>query len=318
MRRPLVPSIRPRADRPARPARPAGGVDRSPMPSGHDTVCRPRSASLRTARSWSAPTAILSVADPATGERRPLISGPAFDFGPVFSRDGTRFLFLRGGPTDCGQPDCGLLLMVANADGTGSPCGDPGHPASSTGSTGRQTAADRLPRPGAQGERPLHRRRRTSMARASIGSTSGALRTSSRSGQERIAELVFRWRPADRAGPGARHLRRPPGRHGPSATSSPRAARDQNDSRLSPSHGTATSSPIQSTDDGRVQIHIVDLRTGVDKALPAPPTMAQTGPVFSPDARFVAYTRIRDGTARPARGGPGRWSPGRAADSAPS
>jgi hypothetical protein len=27
--------------------------------------------------------------------------------------------FLRGAPADCGQPDCGLILMVANADGTG-------------------------------------------------------------------------------------------------------------------------------------------------------------------------------------------------------
>ena len=57
--------------------------------------------------------------DPATHGSSPLIAGPTFDFGPVFSRDGTRFSFLRGGPTDCGQPDCGLILVVANADGTG-------------------------------------------------------------------------------------------------------------------------------------------------------------------------------------------------------
>ena len=115
--RPVDPPARDRAARPARPA----AWRRSPrMARDSDTVCRPRSGSLGTVRSWSAPTATSLVVDPATGERRPLISGPAFDFGPVFSRDGTRFLFLRGGPTDCGQPDCGLLLMVANADGTAS------------------------------------------------------------------------------------------------------------------------------------------------------------------------------------------------------
>ncbi len=57
--------------------------------------------------------------DPVTHASSPLIAGPTFDFGPVFSRDGTKFSFLRGGPTDCGQPDCGLILVVANADGTG-------------------------------------------------------------------------------------------------------------------------------------------------------------------------------------------------------
>ena len=117
MRRPLVPSIRPRAIALlVLLALLVASI--AALPSGHDAVCRPRSASLRTARSLVGTDGDLSVADPATGERRPLISGPAFDFGPVFSRDGTRFLFLRGGPTDCGQPDCGLLLMVADADGT--------------------------------------------------------------------------------------------------------------------------------------------------------------------------------------------------------
>ncbi len=47
-----------------------------------------------------------------------LVSGPTFDFGPNFSRDGTKFLFLRGAPSDCGKADCGLYLMAANADGT--------------------------------------------------------------------------------------------------------------------------------------------------------------------------------------------------------
>ena len=56
--------------------------------------------------------------DPLTARQSPVITGPAFDFGATFSRDGTKFMFLRGAPTDCGQPDCGLMLMVARADGT--------------------------------------------------------------------------------------------------------------------------------------------------------------------------------------------------------
>ena len=57
--------------------------------------------------------------DEVTHASSPLIGGPSFDFGPLFARDGTRFLFLRGAPDGCGQPDCGLILAVADADGTG-------------------------------------------------------------------------------------------------------------------------------------------------------------------------------------------------------
>ena len=66
--------------------------------------------------------------DPKTGDATPLITGPTFDFGPGFSRDGTRFAFLRGAPTPCGKPDCGLILVVANADGSGLRELTPGEP----------------------------------------------------------------------------------------------------------------------------------------------------------------------------------------------
>jgi len=57
--------------------------------------------------------------DPVTLERQTVIGGSTMDFGPTFSRDGTKFMFLRAAPNDCGKTDCGLMLMVANADGTG-------------------------------------------------------------------------------------------------------------------------------------------------------------------------------------------------------
>ena len=53
------------------------------------------------------------VVDPTSGaDHASSIAGPAFDFGPMFSRDGTKFLFLRGGR------DNGLDIVVANADGS--------------------------------------------------------------------------------------------------------------------------------------------------------------------------------------------------------
>jgi Tol biopolymer transport system component len=57
--------------------------------------------------------------DPVTLARTTLVGGPTFDFGPDFARDGTKFLFLRGVPPNCGKSDCGLYLMSANADGSG-------------------------------------------------------------------------------------------------------------------------------------------------------------------------------------------------------
>jgi Tol biopolymer transport system component len=59
--------------------------------------------------------------DPATAETLPLISGPAYDFGGSFSRDGTKMAFLRsdtGRPSDKAGVDVFLTLYVANADGS--------------------------------------------------------------------------------------------------------------------------------------------------------------------------------------------------------
>jgi dipeptidyl aminopeptidase/acylaminoacyl peptidase len=50
--------------------------------------------------------------DPMTGQTAALVTGPAFDARPIFSRDGTRFAFAR---MDGGRD---ALLFVANADGT--------------------------------------------------------------------------------------------------------------------------------------------------------------------------------------------------------
>ncbi len=58
----------------------------------------------------------LYLLDPAKSERRLLPLGEAFDFSPIFSRDGTKMVFLRSdGPLT--EPAI-LSLYVANADGS--------------------------------------------------------------------------------------------------------------------------------------------------------------------------------------------------------
>ena len=55
--------------------------------------------------------------DPVTAESTPLGLGAGFDFSPIFSRDGTKFMFLRSdGPLT--EPAI-LTLYVANTDGSG-------------------------------------------------------------------------------------------------------------------------------------------------------------------------------------------------------
>jgi Tol biopolymer transport system component len=55
--------------------------------------------------------------DATTGAPSPLVAGSPFDFSPVFSRDGTRLVFLRSDGVP-GDPAV-LTMMAANADGTG-------------------------------------------------------------------------------------------------------------------------------------------------------------------------------------------------------
>jgi Tol biopolymer transport system component len=55
--------------------------------------------------------------DVSTSESKPIGLGEGFDFSPIFSRDGTKFMFLRSdGPLT--EPAI-LTLYVANADGSG-------------------------------------------------------------------------------------------------------------------------------------------------------------------------------------------------------
>ena len=58
--------------------------------------------------------------DPVTLDARLLVGGPQGDFGPAFSRDGTKVLMLRAPAQPASSPaiDEGLTLVVADADGS--------------------------------------------------------------------------------------------------------------------------------------------------------------------------------------------------------
>ena len=58
------------------------------------------------------------VLDSTTQEHRPLISGPTWDFGAGWSRDGTSLSFLRAASAPVGDAPVPLTLVVATPDGS--------------------------------------------------------------------------------------------------------------------------------------------------------------------------------------------------------
>ena len=58
--------------------------------------------------------------DPATAVERLLVADDSYDFSPVYSRDGTKLVFLRsdGRPSSTRGVDVMLTMVVANADGS--------------------------------------------------------------------------------------------------------------------------------------------------------------------------------------------------------
>lgn len=62
---------------------------------------------------YGTPAGDIHSVDPVSGASHPIVAGPMLDNGPVMSRDGTRFLFVRAtdGPAH--------TLYVANVDGSG-------------------------------------------------------------------------------------------------------------------------------------------------------------------------------------------------------
>jgi Tol biopolymer transport system component len=239
--------------------------------------------------------------DPATGAKTILVGGDQFDFGAAFSRDGTRLMFLRGTPTDCGKSDCGLILAVANADGSGVRELTPGLPAldwQDWSPDGTKIVIDSAA-PDGNGH-----------VMSVVDVTSGTLRTLDvgRPVHEMSwfppdgTEIVFRGEQVSASDPPPGIFAvRPDGSALRSLTTRPaHSGNDYQDVALSPD-GTL----IAYRDDGEsggFQQHILDLRTGIDRILPGP--KGQLGAAFSPDGRRVALLR-----AVPVNGGfqENRW-----------
>lgn len=228
--------------------------------------------------------------DPATGQRQVLIGEPTFDFGPVFARDGTKLLFLRAAPSDCGEPDCGLILAVANADGSGIRELTPGVPLldwvdwSPDGSQiaflaknprGDGHVIDVVNVDGT-GLRTLDVHRPAHMVTWRPGPEQEVVFRGDQASDADPAPGIFAVHPD---GSGLREL----------SPSPPRYSSDYGG--LAASMDGDLIAYSNNDDQEHFQVSILGLRTGVERILPGPPGTAQFGAVFSPDASAVLYVR---------------------------
>ena len=225
--------------------------------------------------------------DPTSGTRTPLIMGDTFDFGPLFSRDGTKISFLRGGPADCGKPDCGLLLMVANVDGTDvrelTP-GLAGLDAVDWSPDGTRLAIVSFPDGRQDHVLDIVNVDGSGMRTLDVGRPVHLPAWLPPDGREIVVmgegdshRGIFAIQ-AD--GGGIRQL-----------TTRPAVdANDFLDSGVSPD-GSQIGYRSDDGPGGLFRSHILDLRTGEDRVLPGPAGAAQLAPLFSPDGRTVVYLR---------------------------
>jgi Tol biopolymer transport system component len=226
--------------------------------------------------------------DPATGRSTPLISDPASDFGPGFSRDGTKIMFLR--QADPVVASAGLELVVANADGTGARVITPGvdgldwadwspdgsriaylsHPPGMDGHRINVVNVD-----GSAPPRPLD-----------VGQPANQISWLPPDGKE----ILFRGEHLIDSDPPAAIFVIGPDGTGLRQVST-RPATDQNDYQdvaVSPDGNRLAYRDVSL--EQRFRIHTLDLRTGADRALPElAGETGQGGPMFSPDGRSIVY-----------------------------
>ena len=241
----------------------------------------------------------LFAVDAPTGARRLLVGGPTFDFGAVFSRDGTKLLFLRGAPAGCGEADCGLILVLADADGANVrelTAGTPMLDWVDWSPDGTQIAFEG-PRPTGTGNG--HAIRVVAVGDGdphTIDLGRPVHEVTWRMGAE--PTLVFRGdqpTPVDPP-PGLFEVR-------PDGTGlrelSPTPPQHMNDYEGIAVSLDGTRATYTTTEaDERFHVHVLDLITGDSWLLPAPQDAAQVGAAFSADGRSVVYVRIVGGFAQ--------------------
>ena len=225
--------------------------------------------------------------DPTTTESTAVVSGDGFDFSPIFSRDGTRFVFLRSdGPLT--QPAI-LTMMIADADGSDlRPLTPP---------TESLDWFDWSP----DGTRVAY------VAKANlyvVDVAGGEPRRLAEAGRVHFStwlppdgkEILFRQEtrnagvyviPADGTGP-RRRL----------STTGANNEYDYQGIAVSPdgSHVTFTrwSSDVPDVETAGwfPRVYALDVKTGEEMQFPTAPGTGQTGAVYSPDGKLVAYARI--------------------------
>ena len=227
--------------------------------------------------------------DPATGKRTAVVSGSTFDFGPVFSRDGTKFLFLRGAPAPCGKADCGLILAIANADGSGVRELTTGLPSLDWAdwSPDGSSIAFLTDAPTGPGHAVEIIRLDGSPTRIiDVGQPVADVSWRPPTGEE----LVFRtdWQADTTAERGVFAVRADGSGLRRIPTPAISSEGDYRGVSLSPDGQLLT---YQDTGAKHFRLNIVDLRTGADRLLPQPAGTAQLGAAFSPDGQDVVYLR---------------------------
>jgi dipeptidyl aminopeptidase/acylaminoacyl peptidase len=232
--------------------------------------------------------------DPKTGDTRPLITGDAFDFGPSFSRDGTRLAIARVAPKPCGKPDCGLIIVVGNADGSGlkeiTP-GEPGLDWSDWSPTGSQITFLSRP-PGSAGHLiNIINVDGSGLTTLSLPLSANQLSWLPPSG----AEILFRGEHTlNKDLPTGIWAVRPDGSGLRAISTRPaRDPHDFNDVAVSPDGRLVAYRAVAPNQPFR--IHILDLQTGIEVPLPsAPGSNGEGGPGFSPDGHSLVYLRWFD------------------------
>jgi WD40 repeat protein len=231
--------------------------------------------------------------DPVSGKQTPVITGSPFDFGATFSRDGTKFIFLRTADTACG-PDCGLMLMVANADGSGVRALTPSLPAldwQDWSPDGTQVAIAAGAPSGNGHVIDVVNVDGSGMRTLDVGRPAMQLSWLPPDGKE----IVFRGEQLKAGDP-------PPGIFAVRADGSglrpisSRLASDSNDYNgvgVSPDGLSVSYDGIGAQKS--FELHILTIATGEDRVLPQPAGKDQLGGAFSPDGRKMAYQRAVGG-----------------------